>query len=110
MAKLICFILMLFLMTRTTAQGSNHSSEGQTKLNGEFHPTIATYCIVERLVAANQGWLFYMDGKESYDYIPLVAKAYKRYGSLDNSSIIQSMKDYLAVVGNTQDLTYQVLV
>lgn len=110
MPRLICFILMLFLITRATAQGSNRSAESQATLTGEFHPTIATYCIVERLVAANQGWLFYMDGKESYDYIPLVAKAFKRYGTLDNSSIIQSMKDYLAVVGNTQDLTYQVLV
>lgn len=80
------------------------------KLSIEFNPNIATYSIVERLVANHNGRLFYIDGKRDYDYIPMVQKAFNEFKRKDNSKIIESTLNYLSIVGNQQDLTYQSLI
>jgi len=80
------------------------------KLSIEFNRNIATYSIVEKLVANKEGRLFYIDGKSDDDYLPMVGLAFNQMNKLDNSKIIQQTIDYLNIVGFQQDLTYQALL
>lgn len=99
--KTIWILLMLF---------STANIKSQSKLDVEFNPNIATYSIVEYLVAKEQGKLFYIDGKTEINYLPLADLANKEMEKFDNSKIIKNMQDYLKVVGQQQDLSYQVLL
>ncbi|MDX1828635.1 MAG: DUF4932 domain-containing protein [Lutibacter sp.] len=101
--KRLIYILLVSLTFSCTTKKSQ-------KLSIKFNPNISTYSIVERLVANNQGRLFYIDGKANYNYIPMVAKAFNKFKNKDNSKIIQSTLHYLSIVGYQQDLTYQALV
>jgi len=49
--------LMMFLLAANL--------KSQSKVEVEFNPNIATYSIVEYLVAKHQGRLFYIDGKRT---------------------------------------------
>ena len=84
--------------------------QSQSKVDVEFSPNIATYSIVEYLVAKKQGRLFYIDGKTDISYLPLADLANKEMDKYDNSKIIKDMQDYLKVAGQQQDLSYQVLL
>ena len=84
--------------------------KSQSKVDVEFNPNIATYSIVEYLVAKDQGRLFYIDGKSDISYLPLADLANREMEKYDNSKIIKAMQDYLQVAGQQQDLTYQVLL
>jgi len=84
--------------------------KSQSKVDVEFSPNIATYSIVEYLVAKEQGRLFYIDGKTDISYLPLADLANKEMEKYDNSKIIKDMQDYLKVAGQQQDLSYQVLL
>lgn len=94
--------LMMFLFTVNL--------KSQSKVDVEFSPNIATYSIVEYLVAKHQGRLFYIDGTTDISYLPLADLANKEMTTYDNSKIIKAMQDYLQVAGQQQDLTYQVLL
>jgi hypothetical protein len=87
--------------------GQNPSRD---KLAVEFNENIATYSIVERMVADKEGRLFYIDGKADDDYLPMVDRAFNYMSRYDNSTIIQQTLDYLKIVGNQQDLTYHALL
>ena len=84
--------------------------KSQSKVDVEFNPNIATYSIVEYLVAKEQGRLFYIDGKTDISYLPLADLANKKMEKYDNSKIIKAMQDYLKTAGQQQDLSYQVLL
>lgn len=84
--------------------------KSQSKVDVEFNPNIATYSIVEYLVAKHQGRLFYIDGTTDISYLPLADLANREMAKYDNSKIIKAMQDYLQVAGQQQDLTYQVLL
>ena len=84
--------------------------KSQSKVDVEFNPNIATYSIVEYLVAKEQGRLFYIDGKTDISYLPLADLANKEIEKYDNSKIIKAMQDYLKTAGQQQDLSYQVLL
>jgi len=84
--------------------------KSQSKVDVEFNPNIATYSIVEYLVAKEQGRLFYIDGKADIGHLPLADLANREMEKYDNSKIIKAMQDYLKVAGQQQDLTYQVLL
>lgn len=84
--------------------------KSQSKVDVEFNPNIATYSIVEYLVAKHQGRLFYIDGKTDISYLPLADLANREMEKYDNSKIIKAMQDYLQIVGQQQDLSYQVLL
>lgn len=84
--------------------------KSQSKVDVEFNPNIATYSIVEYLVAKHQGRLFYIDGKTDISYLPLADLANREMENYDNSKIIKAMQDYLQSVGQQQDLSYQVLL
>ena len=84
--------------------------KSQSKIEVEFNPNIATYSIVEYLVAKHQGRLFYIDGKTDIGYLPLADFANGEMEKHDNSTIIKAMQDYLQRVGQQQDLSYQVLL
>jgi len=84
--------------------------KSQSKVDVEFNPNIATYSIVEYLVAKEQGRLFYIDGKADISHLPLADLANKEMQKYDNSKIIKDMQDYLKVVGQQQDLSYQALL
>ncbi|AZI56354.1 DUF4932 domain-containing protein [Epilithonimonas vandammei] len=84
--------------------------KSQSKVDVEFNPNIATYSIVEYLVAKHQGRLFYIDGKTDIGYLPLADLANKEMAKYDNSKIIKAMQDYLQVAGQQQDLSYQALL
>lgn len=84
--------------------------KSQSKVDVEFNPNIATYSIVEYLVAKEQGRLFYIDGKADIGHLPLADLANKEMQKYDNSKIIKDMQDYLKVVGQQQDLSYQALL
>ena len=60
---------------------------GKDKLSVEFNENIATYSIVERLVADKQERLFYIDGKADDDYLPMVDRAFTELSKYDNSKI-----------------------
>jgi len=94
--------LMMFLLAANL--------KSQSKVDVEFSPNIATYSIVEYLVAKHQGRLFYIDGKTDISYLPLADLANREMEKYDNSKIIKAMQDYLQVAGQQQDLTYQVLL
>ncbi|MEO6547117.1 MAG: DUF4932 domain-containing protein [Ferruginibacter sp.] len=80
------------------------------KINVEFNANLATYSIVEHLVAEHLGWLFYIDGKADIAYLPMAAAARDEMNKHDNSRIIQQMLDYLKVTGNQQDFSYHALL
>ncbi len=84
--------------------------KSQSKVDVEFNPNIATYSIVEYLVAKEQGRLFYIDGKADISHLPLADLANKEMQKYNNSKIIKDMQDYLKVVGQQQDLSYQALL
>ncbi len=84
--------------------------KSQSKVDVEFNPNIATYSIVEYLVAKEQGRLFYIDGKTDISHLPLANLANKEMEKYDNSKIIKDMQDYLKIAGQQQDLSYQVLL
>jgi len=84
--------------------------KSQSKVDVEFNPNIATYSIVEYLVAKEQGRLFYIDGKTDISYLPLANLANKEMEKYDNSKIIKAMQDYLKIAGQQQDLSYQALL
>lgn len=84
--------------------------KSQSKVDVEFSPNIATYSIVEYLVAKHQGRLFYIDGKSNISYLPLADLANREMEKYDNSKIIKAMRDYLQIAGQQQDLTYQTLL
>ncbi|OJX32279.1 MAG: hypothetical protein BGO86_08945 [Chryseobacterium sp. 36-9] len=84
--------------------------KSQSKVEVEFNPNIATYSIVEYLVAKHQGRLFYIDGRADIGHLPLADLANREMEKYDNSKIIKAMQDYLQVAGQQQDLTYQVLL
>lgn len=94
--------LMMFLLAANL--------KSQSKVDVEFNPNIATYSIVEYLVAKHQGRLFYFDGKADIGHLPLADLANREMEKYDNSKIIKAMQDYLQVAGQQQDLTYQVLL
>ncbi|MEN4760853.1 DUF4932 domain-containing protein [Chryseobacterium sp. C39-AII1] len=96
-------ILILYLMAADLKSQS-------VKVDVEFSPNIATYSIVEYLVAKEQGRLFYIDGKTDISYLPLADLANKEMEKYDNSKMIKDMQDYLKVAGQQQDLSYQVLL
>ena len=76
------------------------------KLKITFNRNIATYSIVERLVADYKGKFLYVNGKRKYNYLPMVSKAFNTFKAEDNSKIISSTLEYISVVGNQQDLTF----
>ncbi|MCD9855756.1 DUF4932 domain-containing protein [Epilithonimonas sp. JDS] len=84
--------------------------KSQSKVDVEFNPNIATYSIVEYLVAKEQGRLFYIDGRTDISYLPLADLANKEINKYDNTKIIKAMQDYLKIAGQQQDLSYQVLL
>ncbi|WP_326983301.1 DUF4932 domain-containing protein [Chryseobacterium sp. MYb264] len=96
-------ILILFLMAADMKSQS-------ARVDVEFSPNIATYSIVEYLVARHQGKLFYIDGKTDIGYLPLADWANREMEKYDNSGIIKDMQDYLKVAGQQQDLSYQTLL
>src|SRR4030095_4975336 len=103
------FFMVLFASVSwfcSVAQGT----AGKDKLSVEFNENIATYSIVERLVAAKEEKLFYIDGKADDDYLPMVDRAFNELSKYDNSKIIAQTLDYLRVTGSQQGLTYQVLL
>ncbi|WP_294246603.1 DUF4932 domain-containing protein [uncultured Chryseobacterium sp.] len=104
--KILCsFCLSLSLLTSATCAKARSGS-----VEVIFNPNIATYSIVEYLVARKQGQLFYIDGKRDISYLPMAALANQEMERYDNSQIIKDMQDYLEVVGQQQDLSYQVLL
>lgn len=100
--KLICLLLSCMFFSKVKSQPN--------KLSVEFNTNISTYSIVEELVAKHIGWLFYIDGKASIEYLPIADAAQAEMNKYDNSKIIQQMLDYLKVTGNQQDLTYHALL
>ena len=72
--------------------------KSQSKVDVELNPNIATYSIVEYLVAKEQGRLFYIDGKTDISHLPLADLANKKMEKYDNSKIIKAMQDYLKTV------------
>jgi hypothetical protein len=100
--NLVLVVLSLLLSGQLKAQNS--------KLNVEFNPNIATYSIVEHLVAVQLGWLFYIDGKANIEYLPMADIARTEMSKYDNSEIIQQMLDYIKVTGNQQDLSFHALL
>jgi len=85
-------------------------NQNNNKLSVEFNKNIATYSIVEKLVAYKEGRLFYIDGKADDDYLPMVDLAFDQMNKFDNSKIIQQTIEYLNIVGFQQDLTYLALL
>lgn len=98
--SILTFVMFLFTV----------NFKSQSKVDVEFNPNIATYSIVEYLVAKHQGRLFYVDGTTDISYLPLADLANREMAKYDNSKIIKAMQDYLQVVGQQQDLSYQVLL
>lgn len=80
------------------------------KLQIEFNTNVATYSIVEHVVAKHRGRLFYIDGQANLEYLPMAKTASVQMRLFNNSQIIQQTIKYLDVVGNQQDITYQALV
>ncbi|WP_188616765.1 DUF4932 domain-containing protein [Cloacibacterium rupense] len=104
-SKLIYNSILTLMMILLTV-----NLKSQSKVDVEFNPNIATYSIVEFLVAKEQGRLFYIDGKSDISYLPLADLANREMTKYDNSKIIKAMQNYLQIVGQQQDLTYQVLL
>lgn len=106
MKKLLLVSSLLFFVFTVTAQQHIQKS----KLTVEFNPNIATYSIVERLMAAKDGRFFYIDGKADDSYLPMVHLAFTKMQQFDNKKILQQFGEYIQITGLQQDLTYHALL
>ncbi len=106
MRKAINLLLSFFLFSISSGQ----KQQTVNKLSVELNENIATYSIVERLLADKQGQLFYIDGKADDQYLPMVHLAFTEMKHFSNEKIVEQFISYLKITGNQQDLTYQALL
>ena len=103
-------IALLIIIGLIQSCSSGTKNQEIKQLSVEFNENIATYSIVEKLVANKEGRLFYIDGKADDDHLPMVDLAFNQMNKFDNSKIIQQTLEYINIVGSQQDITYQALL